>query len=286
MPNSAKSKDIHAITVSSAIRIGFIGLLAYWSFRVITPFLTIGLWSAVLAVALYPLFTWCSRGLSPRLAAMVVTAACLMIVIGPVTWLGLSTITNLRFFADGVGTAPSALPLPPDAIKEWPVVGAPLHQLWSLAATNMKVALAEALPMLKPLGGMLLAFAQSSFFALLELLVSIVVAGFLFPRGPQLVEVLCALLNRVVSQRGYELVQLAGATIRNVSQGVIGKPLLMARGLTTPAPVIMIGVIGGAVAFGFAGLFFGPIVLSVAWSVMAAWVNENDQGHVHGHPAA
>jgi predicted PurR-regulated permease PerM len=54
------------------------------------------------------------------------------------------------------------------------------------------------------------------------------------------------------------------------------KPLLMARGLATPMPVIMVGVIGGAIAYGIVGLFFGPIVLSVAWAVMVAWVQGGD----------
>ena len=42
--------------IDLAIRIGIITLLGYWSVHVISPFLTIGLWSAILAVALYPLF--------------------------------------------------------------------------------------------------------------------------------------------------------------------------------------------------------------------------------------
>jgi predicted PurR-regulated permease PerM len=50
------------------------------------------------------------------------------------------------------------------------------------------------------------------------------------------------------------------------------KPLLMRRGLATPMPVIIVGVIGGAIAYGIVGLFFGPIVLSVAWAVLLAWV--------------
>jgi predicted PurR-regulated permease PerM len=54
------------------------------------------------------------------------------------------------------------------------------------------------------------------------------------------------------------------------------RPLLMARGLTTPKPVIMVGVIGGTIAYGIVGLFFGPIVLSVAWAVMVAWVQGGD----------
>lgn len=54
------------------------------------------------------------------------------------------------------------------------------------------------------------------------------------------------------------------------------RPLLMARGLTTPMPVIMVGVIGGALAYGIVGLFFGPIVLAVAWAVMSAWMQGGD----------
>jgi len=50
------------------------------------------------------------------------------------------------------------------------------------------------------------------------------------------------------------------------------KPVLMARGLATPMPVIVIGVIGGTIAYGIIGLFFGPIVLSVAWELITAWL--------------
>jgi predicted PurR-regulated permease PerM len=54
------------------------------------------------------------------------------------------------------------------------------------------------------------------------------------------------------------------------------RPILMARGLTTPMPVIMIGALGGTLAYGIVGLFLGPIVLSVAWAMMVAWVGDGD----------
>src|SRR5262245_19758081 len=85
-----------ATTIDLAIRLGFIGLLGYWSFRVIAPFLTIGLWSAILVVALYPLFARLARRLNARVAAALVSFLCLLIVIGPVTWLGLGMISGIR----------------------------------------------------------------------------------------------------------------------------------------------------------------------------------------------
>ena len=45
-----------SMTVDAAILIGLLGLLGYWSLQVLGPFLTVALWSAILAVALYPLF--------------------------------------------------------------------------------------------------------------------------------------------------------------------------------------------------------------------------------------
>ena len=50
------------------------------------------------------------------------------------------------------------------------------------------------------------------------------------------------------------------------------KPVLMARGLSTPMPVILIGVIGGTLSYGLLGLFLGPIVLSVFFELLRAWV--------------
>ena len=54
------------------------------------------------------------------------------------------------------------------------------------------------------------------------------------------------------------------------------KPLVMGRGLRTPMLVILLGVIGGTLAYGITGLFLGPIVLAVIWELMATWIREHD----------
>ena len=52
------------------------------------------------------------------------------------------------------------------------------------------------------------------------------------------------------------------------------KPFLMGRGLSTPALVIFIGVLGGTLAHGIIGLFVGPVILAVAWELLMAWARE------------
>jgi len=54
------------------------------------------------------------------------------------------------------------------------------------------------------------------------------------------------------------------------------KPIVMGRGLTTPALVIFIGVIGGTLAHGIVGLFIGPIILAVVWELLTAWVRDDE----------
>ena len=53
------------------------------------------------------------------------------------------------------------------------------------------------------------------------------------------------------------------------------KPLLMGRGLTTPIPVIFVGLLGGTLTHGIIGLFIGPIVLAVGWELLMAWINDD-----------
>jgi predicted PurR-regulated permease PerM len=50
------------------------------------------------------------------------------------------------------------------------------------------------------------------------------------------------------------------------------KPIVMGRGLKTPILVILIGVIGGTLAYGITGLFLGPIVLAVIWELFVVWI--------------
>jgi predicted PurR-regulated permease PerM len=52
------------------------------------------------------------------------------------------------------------------------------------------------------------------------------------------------------------------------------RPLVMAKGLSTPMPVILVGVFGGTLAHGMIGLFVGPIVLSIGWQLLALWFGD------------
>jgi predicted PurR-regulated permease PerM len=50
------------------------------------------------------------------------------------------------------------------------------------------------------------------------------------------------------------------------------RPFLIKRGADIPLLLIFSGVIGGLLAFGIIGLFIGPVVLTVAYTLLASWV--------------
>ncbi|GLK83482.1 AI-2E family transporter [Ancylobacter defluvii] len=49
------------------------------------------------------------------------------------------------------------------------------------------------------------------------------------------------------------------------------KPWLIGLGIRMPMPLTILGVFGGFVAFGFLGLFIGPMVLAVAFVLLQGW---------------
>ena len=332
-----------------AIRIVCLGFLAYWSLILIRPFLTIIVWSIIVAVALYPIFNWLSDKLYGlrALAAAAITILSLVIMLGPATWLALSLAETVRTILARLGDGTLTLPPPSETVKAWPLIGEKIYEGWLLASTNLRALVIEAAPHLKPLGSSLLNAAGSIGINLLRFVIAVVISGFLLIPGPSLIHSIKNVLSRVAA-RGEEFVDLAGATIRNVSRGIIGIAILqallagigllfagvpaaglfsflvlvlgiiqigpsvvllplivwswfamdtamallftlymvpvnlldnilrplVAKGLSTPMPVILLGVLGGTLVHGMIGLFVGPIVLSIGWQLLVVWTRD------------
>jgi predicted PurR-regulated permease PerM len=52
------------------------------------------------------------------------------------------------------------------------------------------------------------------------------------------------------------------------------RAILIRRGADLPLLLIFAGVIGGLIAFGIVGLFVGPVVLAIAYTLLEQWVEE------------
>ena len=54
------------------------------------------------------------------------------------------------------------------------------------------------------------------------------------------------------------------------------RPVLIKKGADLSLVLILTGVIGGLIAFGVIGLFIGPVVLAVTYTLLKVWVSHND----------
>lgn len=64
-------------------------------------------------------------------------------------------------------------------------------------------------------------------------------------------------------------------TIIIISLDNIVRPLLIRKGAHLPLVLLLAGVIGGLIAFGLVGIFLGPVVLAVAYTLLQAWLADD-----------
>ena len=346
-------EKLEARATDFVVRLAFLGLFAYWSLELLRPFLPIVIWAVLLTVALNPLYLWLARRLGGRggLAAALLTLLGLATVLGPVSMLAASLAETVHWLASGIESGTLKVSKPPPGVVDWPLLGKQVDEAWSLAAANLEAAAQRYIPVALPAGGRVLGWVAALGADVLKFVASVVISGFLFGPGPRLAAGARIFASRLIAPRGAHFVDLAGATIRNVSRGVIGvaliqallagvilyfgdvpaagliaflvlllcivqigaapvllpvliwvwmmrtttealvltlllvpvalidnvlKPVLMARGLTTPMLVILAGVIGGTLTYGLVGLFLGPVVLSVFYELVLAWTRLGD----------
>ena len=94
----------------------------------------------------------------------------------------------------------------------------------------------------------------------------------LIPMGPPLVWIPATVW--LFTQGDYGFAVFLGLWGMFVISGVdnILKPYLISRGGNLPLVVVLLGVFGGILAFGFMGLFLGPTLLALAYSLLSDWV--------------
>jgi predicted PurR-regulated permease PerM len=74
-------------------------------------------------------------------------------------------------------------------------------------------------------------------------------------------------------QTGWGTFMLACAIVVTTMDNFL-RPLLIRASADLPLLLVFIGVIGGLVAFGLVGIFIGPVVLTVSYTLLKAWIAE------------
>jgi len=333
-------EQIAGITLIGAIVIGC-GL-------VLRPFLSAILWAAILCFATWPLHELILRWLHGRrnLTAGLMTAVLSLVLIIPFVVVGFTFTDSVRSamaWLDDTQEQKGGLPPPPEWVERIPLAGQRINEKWLELRADAISTIAEYKPQIKETGLWLLRHSLDLAHGVFQLVVSVLIAFFLYRDGEGLVMQLREGFQRISGDYGQHLMEVVKITVRSVVYGVIGtglaqgivagigfaiagvpspmllalltfflsfvpfgppiiwigasvwlfaqgltgwgifmalygllgissvdnvvKPYIISRGSKLSFIVMFIGVLGGVTAFGFIGIFLGPTLLAVGFSL-------------------
>jgi predicted PurR-regulated permease PerM len=214
--------------VEVGLRLGLLGLLLLWCFRIIAPFLDLLVWASILAIAFRPLHQRLTGILGGRntLAATLVVLLLFAVLVVPVVAVSFSVVDGIQLVTEALKTG--SIKMPDFTVADWPVVGESLQRALTWLSSNTEAALVKVGPYLASFSVSAVGVAGSGGLALLVFAASALIAAAFLVYADELSRPIAILAQRVVGARGNEFLVLATATIRSVFKGVIGVAVIQA----------------------------------------------------------
>ncbi|MFL6753456.1 MAG: AI-2E family transporter [Sphingomicrobium sp.] len=325
-----------------------IGLCA----QLLVPFVGLLVWTVILAICFYPLHKRITaRGISNRMSASIIGIALAALILVPTAIAAISAASSAPALVERLKSGEQQVPPPPSRLLDVPVIGPKAHALWTKAATDTPAFAREFRPQLASFTKWLVGAAGGMFGAVLALVLAVIFAAVTLAYADRARAYIASIFAKLTGNRsrGDHYMDIIGATVRSVANGVIGvafvqallcgigfflvgipgagilsllamalgvvqvpvvlvtlpaiiyafsvksmtlaiiftvwfiiaglsdavlKPMMIGHGLEVPMPVILLGVIGGVIAYGLVGLFIGAVLLAVGYVLFREWLDE------------
>lgn len=151
--------------------------------------------------------------------------------------------------------------------------GARGRQMLKVAGTTVKsvvygiLGTALAQGVVAGIGFLVAGVPGAALLALATFLLSVV------PVGPPMIWIPAAIWLYVQGSTGWAIFMgLWGVLAISMVDNVL-KPIIISHGSNLPFMLVLLGVLGGAAAFGFVGIFIGPTLLAVGYRVVNEWLD-------------
>jgi predicted PurR-regulated permease PerM len=338
------------------ITLTLLAVIVVGCYFVLQPFLSAIIWSFILCLATWPVFTRVRTLVRGRavLAALLMTLAIAAVLLAPFVVVGVSLADNARELIDASRRLMTdGPPDPPAWVARLPLIGERVAAYWAGFAHDSASVLDELKNYVDPIKTFALASGEALAHGILQLALSIIIAFFVYCDGEAMARRLMATFVRIFGERGRHLLQVASGTTRGVVYGILGtallqgilaavgfalagvpaapllglatfflspvpigpplvwipaaiwlfyhgstgwalfmvvwgiavvssvdniiKPMIISRGSNLPFILVMLGVLGGVIAFGFIGVFLGPTLLAIGFALISDWSTEPEQ---------
>jgi predicted PurR-regulated permease PerM len=337
-------------------RIAAVSLLAVGCLYVLNPFLPAILFAASVVISSWPLYLMLLARMRGRrtLAALTMTLSLMLLVIIPLALVAYNLADDVaRAFEEVRNALEHGELLPPAWVRRIPLVGDPIHTYLGQLVNSRERMLDLAQRMMEPIRHYLLAGGVMLGTGVAQMSLAAFVSFFFYRDGAALLDVIEAIMRRVMGAGADEVSNVVSQTVRGVMYGLLGtalaqalvaalgfaiaglpavpllsvlvfvsslipigpplvwgpaalwlfsqgstgwgifmlvwglvlisgvdnvvRPMLISRGSSLPFLLTLLGVLGGVFAFGFVGMFIGPTLLAVGYSLVSDWTGIKDQ---------
>ncbi len=228
--SSAEDATFQRNMMTSFIQIAALVVLINYCLVITGPFVSLVIWGLVLAVAIFPLHLKLASALggNEKIAATTMILIGLVLVVLPGWFLTKSVIASIMAFAADVKAGSLVINPPADNVADWPIIGNRLYEVWSAAANNLEQTLRSFDPSPREASEWLVRKIGSLAAGLLQIAASIVIAGVATLYSKSGYKLSCAIATRISPARGQHLTDVSIATIRSVTNGVLGVAAIQA----------------------------------------------------------
>lgn len=224
-----KENSLNNSVYDTTIRLLIVLLIIVWCLMILYPFTNILLWSLILAMAMHPLHKKLSDKLGGKrkLTSFLIVFAGLCLVVIP-SWVVIdSLVTEFRDLKSGFETNGFSVPPPAEKIKEWPVIGENVYDVWNSASVNLEQTIEKYRDQLLDIVRKLASGIMGSVGAAVQILLSFIIAAIILVYGGA-GEAIRKFFRKLAGERGDELADVTMGTVSSVLKGVIGVALIVA----------------------------------------------------------
>ena len=272
------------------IRLTLLAAMGVSCILLLRPFLNLIICGIIISIGIYPAYRMLTRALHGRdkLAAVLCSALLLLIAILPVALLAGTLVDGIKEMTRQVQTGRLDLPAPPPSLQKLPVIGARLQDFWNLCSNNLSEVFVRFRPQIQERIPAVLSASAGIGGAIVQFIAAILLAGYLLATSETNRKFADKIFARIFGAHGPDFKELAAATIRTVTNGILGVAVIQTvfaslgfwlAGLPGAglwgliflvASVLQVGVIVliPAVLYGFAAFSTTRAVIFLVWCII------------------
>lgn len=230
------------------IKIVILTVLLVASYFIVKPFLMIIIWSALVAVALYPFYTKVIdlfKGKKKGLVTTLFVLVLLALIVTPTINVSKSIVSSSIEFKNSFDAGTIKIPPPNESVKEWPLVGKKLYTVWVSANRNIENFVVTYKDQLASLIGSLFSSFTGLMGSVFLALFSLIFAGVFMLSADSGYATSVQFANRLKPGKGEELITMIANTIRSVVKGILLVAIIQA--VLAYIGFVVIGLPGAAI---------------------------------------